>query len=515
MEPCGTITVSECGIVDGKPVVVHPHSNFRLFFTINPEFGEVSRAMRNRGVEIYMMEPYWLFEEGSFHSCEELELRDIKRFLILSGIPSSKLVESMARAHINARHEGLHLNVKITYLELTHWIQLFQQLIMNGNQPIWSLQISWEHTYISSLGENSGRNIINHARQMYLSDIQLSESDSLLERALYLPGGWPRPLQLKDYVCYAKEATIKQNCMYLEFLGAQHLSHEFRIVNNCCSVDQHLATSDCSRAYLLDSEILGKIVFPKVAGRKTLDSNRNIESRLKLSYKMILSAANWIIEQARADDFQLYLSWFNWLVSKLQPYCQCIDFFLTALKEEMNHPIWNHIFSCHKELISLHKIDLDMHPIPVLSSELVELTSSNDVSSVSTERLLQAINCVGVLRLSYEQWHAEYRHNYADETRCFIPFLKSLRTLEEAVLNMIVGSPSFDMLIQLYTNFFEDHMLFWSSLITSQFEWMLVSCRSLVKAATKLQSFCLIEASVVLVRSLLHGAFFLALLPCV
>lgn len=501
VEPCGTITVSECGIVDGKPVVVHPHSNFRLFFTINPEFGEVSRAMRNRGVEIYMMEPYWLFEEGSFHSCEELELRDIKRFLILSGIPSSKLVESMARAHINARHEGLHLNVKITYLELTHWIQLFQQLIMNGNQPIWSLQISWEHTYISSLGENSGRNIINHARQMYLSDIQLSESDSLLERALYLPGGWPRPLQLKDYVCYAKEATIKQNCMYLEFLGAQHLSHEFRIVNNCCSVDQHLATSDCSRAYLLDSEILGKIVFPKVAGRKTLDSNRNIESRLKLSNKMILSAANWIIEQARADDFQLYLSWFNWLVSKLQPYCQCIDFFLTALKEEMNHPIWNHIFSCHKELISLHKIDLDMHPIPVLSSELVELTSSNDVSSVSTERLLQAINCVGVLRLSYEQWHAEYRHNYADETRCFIPFLKSLRTLEEAVLNMIVGSPSFDMLIQLYTNFFEDHMLFWSSLITSQFEWMLVSCRSLVKAATKLQSFCLIEASVVLMES--------------
>lgn len=30
------------------------YCNFRLFLTMDPKFGEISRAMRNRGVEIYI-----------------------------------------------------------------------------------------------------------------------------------------------------------------------------------------------------------------------------------------------------------------------------------------------------------------------------------------------------------------------------------------------------------------------------------------------------------------------------
>ncbi|KAF2301013.1 hypothetical protein GH714_019259 [Hevea brasiliensis] len=149
VEPSGSITVNECGIVDGSPVVLHPHPNFRMFLTINPSYGEVSRAMRNRGVEIFMMQPHWLLNEGK---SAEFELKDVKRFLVISGVPVGKLVESMAKAHVYARNEGLRFNVQITYLELARWIKLFQQLLLNGSQPVWSLQISWEHTYLSSLG---------------------------------------------------------------------------------------------------------------------------------------------------------------------------------------------------------------------------------------------------------------------------------------------------------------------------------------------------------------------------
>jgi midasin len=34
--------------------VVTPHPNFRLFFAMDPAHGEISRAMRNRGVELFV-----------------------------------------------------------------------------------------------------------------------------------------------------------------------------------------------------------------------------------------------------------------------------------------------------------------------------------------------------------------------------------------------------------------------------------------------------------------------------
>ena len=48
MEPCGSITVNERGIVDGNPLVIHPHPNFRIFLTVNPHYGEVSRATKTK-----------------------------------------------------------------------------------------------------------------------------------------------------------------------------------------------------------------------------------------------------------------------------------------------------------------------------------------------------------------------------------------------------------------------------------------------------------------------------------
>lgn len=53
-ETNGTLTLTERGYVDGDVPVIRPHPNFRLFMTVDPQFGELSRAMRNRGVEIAM-----------------------------------------------------------------------------------------------------------------------------------------------------------------------------------------------------------------------------------------------------------------------------------------------------------------------------------------------------------------------------------------------------------------------------------------------------------------------------
>lgn len=488
MEPDGAITVNECGFVDGKPVVLRPHSNFRMFLTVNPSFGEVSRAMRNRGVEIFMMDPYWIFEEGSGYNSEELEMKDVQRFLVLSGIPGVKLVDSMAKAHAYARIEGLSLNVRITYLELARWVQLFQHLLMNGNQPLWSLQISWEHTYLSSFGEAEGTNIVNHAKNAHLSGTELHASNSSLESSLCLPGGWPITLTLRDFTWYSKGALVKQNCSYLEFLGADYASHELAI--GICPVEDMLHRFGCKRTYLLNSEMLHRTLNPHISKRLTSDSDDKKDFNLSVVNKMLLFASNWAIEQATEDDFQLYLQWFSWFSSQLEPYGQFFESFLTSLEQERRHPIWTYIIHCRQEIISLNQVNTNLHPTGMLSLEIFNLTSSDHMSNSSSKLLYDAIRSVGLLRLSYQQWNAESRHQYRDESHCFIPFLEALRSLEEEVLRMLVGSTSFDLLYDFYTNLLKDHILFWEALISWKLEGLLVSGRSLLKDAEKLKEFC-------------------------
>ena len=56
-EPSGVLVLNERGLVDGKTPVIVPHPNFRLIMCINPQLGELSRAMRNRGMEISLSPP--------------------------------------------------------------------------------------------------------------------------------------------------------------------------------------------------------------------------------------------------------------------------------------------------------------------------------------------------------------------------------------------------------------------------------------------------------------------------
>lgn len=57
LEPHGELLLNECGAVGGRPRIIRPHPDFRLFLALDPRHGEVSRAMRNRGVELFLLAP--------------------------------------------------------------------------------------------------------------------------------------------------------------------------------------------------------------------------------------------------------------------------------------------------------------------------------------------------------------------------------------------------------------------------------------------------------------------------
>ena len=50
----GSLALNERGAVDGEVQILNPHPDFRLFMCADAQYGELSRAMRNRGIEIAM-----------------------------------------------------------------------------------------------------------------------------------------------------------------------------------------------------------------------------------------------------------------------------------------------------------------------------------------------------------------------------------------------------------------------------------------------------------------------------
>ncbi|KAK4427378.1 Midasin [Sesamum alatum] len=495
VEQSGSITINECGIVEGKPVVLHPHPKFRMFLTVNPSYGEVSRAMRNRGVEIYLMQPYWLVDKICDKNFDEIELREVKRFIALSGIPVGKLVDMMAKAHLYAKHEGSHVDVSITYLELSRWVQLFQRLITNGNRPAWSIQISWEHTYLSSFGKEKGKDIVSQAVISYLSMPDLYRFTSSEDCLLCLPGGWPTPLKLRDYVSYSIETYIRQNVMYLESLGSQIASGMFNGALSRGANGKTPLVGGSRMIHLTDALLLNRLMFPKGSNMLT---NYGAPSELELAsaQKKLSFAADWAIEQANESDYWLYICWFEWFGSRLQPFFSFFNWFSDLLKKELQHSIWTRIFRLRSELVSLRAIDKDSASLPLLSMEFVDLCPSAGVLNSCHILLINSIKCVSLLRLSLQQWSKENGFNDRFKTQPFEPVLNSLRLVEEKVLDLLVESPSFDVLFKSYNDLLEHHMLFWNSIISSQIERRLISWRSLMKDAVKVQEICPAEAEV-------------------
>lgn len=502
VEQSGSITINECGTVEGKPVVLHPHPKFRLFLTVNPCFGEVSRAMRNRGVEIYLMQPYWLPDQICGNIRSEMELREIKRFIALSGIPMGRLVDMMAKAHLHAKHEGSCCDVSITYLELSRWVQLFQRLITNGNQPFWSIQISWEHTYLSSFGEEKGKDIVSEVASSYLSMPELCKYTSSEDCLLCLPGGWPNPLKLSDFVSYSREACVRQNVMYLESLGIENASSTFMDNMKRGSQGKTPLTGGSKMIYLMDAMSLHRFMFPKEGNCMIANYGAQNELELVLAQKKLYFAADWVIEQATESDYRLYIWWFEWFGSRLQPTLSFFSRFSDLLKMELRHSIWTRIFQLRSELLSLSELDVISTSFPILSVESFDACSSDSMLNQHHVVLRNLIKCVILLRHSLQQWSKDTEYSHGHKTQPFEPIFASLRRMEEKLLDLFVESPSFDVLFRSYTNLLEHHILFWNSIISSQIEHQVISWQMLMKDAVKLKGLCPAEAELFKASSL-------------
>jgi midasin len=93
LETNGVLYLNECGMGLEGPRIISPHPNFRVFLALDPRHGEVSRAMRNRGIEVFLLpdtqldNPLQSFNVGA---------KELETILSMEGLPGRCLTRGMA-----------------------------------------------------------------------------------------------------------------------------------------------------------------------------------------------------------------------------------------------------------------------------------------------------------------------------------------------------------------------------------------------------------------------------------
>ena len=118
MESGGVLVLTECGIQDKSRIgtlrVVKPHPNFRIFLSTNPALGEVSRAMRNRCIEVSLLSP--LTPTVNNMKCQggglfaDKDAIDTLELVSDKGIISSAITKQIVHTHLSefGQHQILH-----------------------------------------------------------------------------------------------------------------------------------------------------------------------------------------------------------------------------------------------------------------------------------------------------------------------------------------------------------------------------------------------------------------------
>lgn len=105
LEPNGNLIINEhCG-PNGEPRIIQPHPDFRVFLTMDPRYGELSRAMRNRAIEIHLdhhgaEKPAYLQRVAQVES-------NLSRFELLNAAVSIDATENSAIAPFAADNLSL------------------------------------------------------------------------------------------------------------------------------------------------------------------------------------------------------------------------------------------------------------------------------------------------------------------------------------------------------------------------------------------------------------------------
>ncbi|XP_077869169.1 midasin [Saccoglossus kowalevskii] len=180
LEPNGVLSINERGVIDGEIPTIKPHPNFRLILAMDPRHGEISRAMRNRGVEIYILGE----NEGG-----NLDAMDLKSLLHGVGLVGKQPCELLINLHTQMK-SSLSGPDPCSLLDLLHAASLTVQELQRGNDVASAMVAACRNIYVASQRSYANRKVAKEIIDQHLSDVdfvsmeKLNNSSSLVDAEL-------------------------------------------------------------------------------------------------------------------------------------------------------------------------------------------------------------------------------------------------------------------------------------------------------------------------------------------
>ncbi|GMG16964.1 unnamed protein product [Phytophthora fragariaefolia] len=204
METGGEMLINECGIINGKLRVIKPHKNFRMFLAMDAQYGEVSRAMRNRCVEIALAE-------------EDSSRLDLTKIPLACGIPGFSLSQAFQAAHERVLTKLGEFRIatksgRINRRHLENWSLLASAELSRGVPPLNAVAESFQRVYGDDL--LSQLNLSQEVFELFLCAFKASQNNSQKQRVLPMIS-CPSTFELCQQ---SEQFVLQRDVAYLEHL---------------------------------------------------------------------------------------------------------------------------------------------------------------------------------------------------------------------------------------------------------------------------------------------------------
>ncbi|XP_072559009.1 midasin isoform X3 [Paramormyrops kingsleyae] len=281
LEPGGSLTLSERGVIDGTTPCVTPHPNFRLFLTMDPAHGEISRAMRNRGVEIYIPGEH----EGS-----GWDLLDLKTMLQAAGVTGDCVGDLLITIHTEVK-AAIWDSPASSLTSLLHVAALLSSQLQRGMDLLSSVEQGCVEVY-----SQSQRSAANQKQALEIIEKHLSALDvDSWGRRLLCAGVWPDRLPpallSAEDSCFS--AVLRDGQVLLFCLNALSLQGER---------SRPLTLSDLQRALQCGSSLDGQVF-----------AGAGEEEGAAVTLRLLPTAVKLVTERASHGDWVLRSSWLSHL----------------------------------------------------------------------------------------------------------------------------------------------------------------------------------------------------------
>ncbi|XP_036269995.1 midasin isoform X3 [Pipistrellus kuhlii] len=301
LEPGGVLTVSERGMIDGSTPTITPHPNFRLFLSMDPVHGEISRAMRNRGLEIYIS------GEGDGSIPDDLDLKVLLHSL---GLVGDSVCDTLLALHRETQSAfvGSPTSSISTLIQTALLIVQYLQRGLSLNRAF--SEACWE-AYVHSQHSPANQKLVQALLEKHMSSLRAHETWG---NSILAVGLWPDSLPSALFAMEDSHLSIVRS-------DGQILAY--------CLNRMSLKTSSWSRIQPLTLPDLEKIMqSPNPESLKF--SSVEVDTIWIDEPEVLAMAVKLLIERATNQDWMLRVKWLYHLAKNIPQGLEFIQIHLEA-----------------------------------------------------------------------------------------------------------------------------------------------------------------------------------------